>query len=89
MSVAEKKPVQVYLDRSYQSKLSLLTTRLGLSQAEVLRRGLDALMRNVIQPENDPAIQLIGLMGDQSGSPGDLSVEHDSYLIQESSNDYP
>ena len=89
MGVAEKKPVQVYLDRSYQSKLSLLTTRLGLSQAEVLRRGLDALVRNVIQPEDDPAMQLVGLMGDQSDSPGDLSVEHDRYLIQESSNDYP
>jgi len=87
LSVAKKKLVQVYLDRSYQSKLSLLTTRLGISQAEALRRGLDALVRNMIQPEDDPAMQLVGLMGDQSDSPGDLSIEHDAYLIQESSND--
>ena len=87
MSVAKKKPVQVYLDRSYQAKLTLLATRLGISQAEVLRRGLDALVRNMVQPEDDPAMQLVGLMGDQSDSPGDLSIEHDGYVIRESSND--
>jgi hypothetical protein len=87
LSVVEKKPVQVYLDRSYLSKLSRLASRLGVSRAEVLRRGLDALARDVIPPEEDPAVQLIGLMGDQSDSPGDLSIEHDRYLIQESCND--
>ena len=38
---------------------------------------------------DDPAMQLIGLMGKESDSPGDLSIEHDRYVIQESSNDQP
>ena len=86
MVTAEKKPVQVYLDRIYQSKLSFLAERLGISQAEVLRRGLDALAMEVIPPESDPAMQLVGLIGEHSDSPGDTSVDHDRYLVEESRN---
>jgi len=87
MVIAEKKPVQVYLDRIYQARLSLLVSRLGISQAEILRRGLDALARDVIPPESDSAMQLIGLLGEDSDSPGNMSVEHDRYVLEESSND--
>ena len=31
--------------------------------------------------------QLVGLIGEQSDSPGDLSIEHDRYVIAESNND--
>jgi hypothetical protein len=82
MTVAEKKPVQVYLDTAHQSLLVNLAKRLGISQAAVLRRGLEHLAREVIPPEEDPAMRLIGLGGEDTDSPGDLSVRHDDYIIQ-------
>jgi hypothetical protein len=83
MTVAEKKkPVQVYLGTTHQSLLADLAQRLGISQAAVLRQGLEHLAREVIPLEEDPAMKLIGLAGGDTDSPGDLSVHHDDYLIQ-------
>jgi hypothetical protein len=83
MTVAEKKkPVQVYLDTTHQSLLADLAQRLGISRAAVLRRGLEHLAREVVPLEEDPAMKLIGLAGEDTNSPGDLSVRHDDYLIQ-------
>lgn len=87
MAVAKKKPVQVYLDQKYLGILSLLVEKLRVSQAEVLRRGLESLAREVIPVDQDPAWQLIGLMGEDTDSPGDLSVEHDKYLAEWAANE--
>jgi hypothetical protein len=40
------------------------------------------LAREVVPLEEDPAMKLIGLAGEDTNSPGDLSVRHDDYLIQ-------
>ena len=87
MSVTRKKPVQVYLGQRHLNILSQLVKKLGVSQAEALRRGLESLAREVIPAKEDPAWQLIGLMGKDTDSPGDLSVEHDKYLVEWTSND--
>lgn len=87
MTIAGKKPVQVYLGQRHRSLLSQVVQILGISQAEALRRGLESLAREVVPVEEDPAWQLIGLMGEDTDSPGDLSVEHDKYLVEWSSND--
>lgn len=87
MVVTEKKPVQVYLDTVHQSLLTNLARRLGISQAAVLRRGLERLAREVISPEEDPAMKLIGLAGEDTNSPGDLSIRHDDYLVQWQADD--
>ncbi|MFQ6101076.1 MAG: hypothetical protein ACE5OS_07550 [Anaerolineae bacterium] len=82
-----KKPVQVYLGPRHLNILSQLVEKLGVSQAEALRRGLEALAREVVPVEEDPAWQLIGLMGEDTDSPGDLSVNHDKYLVEWTSNE--
>ncbi len=86
MAVA-KKPVQVYLDQKYLNILRQLVEKLRVSQAEVLRRGLESLAREVTPVEEDTAWQLIGLMGEDTNSPGDLSVEHDKYLAEWTANE--
>ena len=86
MAVA-KKPVQVYLDQKYLNILRQLVEKLRVSQAEVLRRGLETLAREVTPVEEDTAWQLIGLMGEDTNSPGDLSVEHDKYLAEWTANE--
>ncbi len=82
-----KKPVQVYLGQRHLNILSQLVEKLSISRAEVLRRGLESLAREVIPAKEDPAWQLIGLMGEDTDSPGDLSVNHDKYLVEWSSNE--
>ncbi|HDQ71725.1 MAG TPA: hypothetical protein ENN19_06465 [Chloroflexi bacterium] len=87
MAVLEKKPVQVYLGPRHQSILERIVEKLDISKAEALRQGLESLAREVVPAEEDPAWQLIGLMGEDTDSPGDLSVNHDKYLVEWSSND--
>jgi hypothetical protein len=82
-----KKPVQVYLDQRHLNILDMLVKKLNISKAEALRRGLESLAREVVPAEEDPAWQLIGLMGEDTDSPGDLSVNHDKYLVEWTSND--
>jgi len=86
MAVA-KKPVQVYLDQKYLNILSQLVGKLRVSQAEVLRRGLESLAREVIPVEEDPAWQLIGLAGEDADVPADWSVQHDRYLVDWTHNE--
>ncbi len=86
MATADKKPVQVYLDAVHWSKLSYLAERLNVSYAEVLRRGIDALSQTTLSANDDPAMQLIGLLGEDTDSPGDLSVNHDRYIVEETCN---
>ncbi len=87
MTILEKKPVQVYLGTRHQNSLDTLVKKLNVSKAEALRRGLESLAREVVPVEEDPAWQLIGLMGEDTDSPGDLSVNHDKYLVEWSSNE--
>jgi len=86
MTASDKKPVQVYLDAAQRSKLSYLAERLDVSYAEVLRMGIDALSRVTLSADDDPAMQLVGLLGEQTNSPGDMSVAHDRYIVEETRN---
>jgi len=86
VAASDKKPVQVYLDAAHWSKLSHLAERLDVSYAEVLRLGIDALSRTTLSMDDDPAMRLIGLLGEETNSPGDMSVEHDRYIVEETRN---
>jgi len=58
IAVAEKKPVQVYLDQTQLKTLTLLAEKLGTSRAAVLRRGLERLAKEAIPVEEDPALEI-------------------------------
>ena len=47
-------PVQVYLKRDDQDRLNRLKARLDTSKSDVLRRGLEALEREVTDPAGHP-----------------------------------
>jgi predicted ArsR family transcriptional regulator len=71
-----KETSKVYLDTTHQSLLADLAQRLGISQAAVLRRGLEHLAREVIPLEEDPAMKLIGLAGKDTNSLTDPTPAH-------------
>ncbi|HEU4584094.1 MAG TPA: CopG family transcriptional regulator [Gemmatimonadaceae bacterium] len=76
-------PVQVYLDPVDRRRLEWLTEQLDTTKSEVLRRALEALERQISDPESHPALRIMKIAeGVQpSGSPGyDVAVEHDSFL---------
>jgi len=78
----QKKPIQVYLDSKRNAELSFVADKLNLSKAEVIRRSLDEYLIDAIPAEDDPLMGIIGLLGDDSGLPEDLSENHDHYLAK-------
>lgn len=77
-----REPIQVYLDRAERGRLDRLARDLGLSRAEVLRRGLESLERHEAKSFYEAFEPLIGAF-DNPDAPTDLSVNHDEYLAQD------
>jgi Arc/MetJ-type ribon-helix-helix transcriptional regulator len=77
-------PVQVYLDGVQRRRLGQLASQLGLSKSDVVRRGLEALERQLAEPADHPALRIIGIATDEVGvGPGyDVAREHDRYLAE-------
>ena len=57
-----REPVQVYLDPEDRERLDRLRDRLGSTKSAILRRGLEALEREVLDPSSHPALGLIGIV---------------------------
>lgn len=77
-------PVQVYLDRSQRRLLEQLADELGLTKSDVVRRGLEALERQMADPAEHPALRIIGIASAQVTKAADYDVarEHDRYLAE-------
>jgi len=74
-------PVQVYLDRSDQQRLERLTDQLDTTKSDVLRRALETLERQLLDPDQHPALQVIGLAaGTQAPVGYDVARDHDRFL---------
>jgi hypothetical protein len=77
-------PVQVYLDARERARLDRLADRLDATKSDVLRRGLEALERELIDPAQHPALAVIGLAagaGQGDAAVGySTAVEHDRAL---------
>jgi hypothetical protein len=75
-------PVQVYLGVPDRERLDWLTSELGATKSDVLRRALEALERDLTDPEAHPLLRLIGIGAGDRGPRVDYdpAVEHDRYL---------
>lgn len=74
-------PVQVYLHPNDRDRLARLTDKLATSKSDVLRRGLEALEREVSDPAAHPALKLVGLgASDPAASLLDAARDHDAAL---------
>jgi hypothetical protein len=68
-------PVQVYLQPDEQDRLARLTDRLETSKSDVLRRGLEALERELADPAAHPVLRVIGIGASPSSAAGGARVE--------------
>lgn len=74
-------PVQVYLRVEERERLARLTRELETTKSDVLRRGLEALERQMTDPEKHPALGIIGIF--DSGTrvdDDDVARDHDRVL---------
>lgn len=78
----KKKPIQVYLDYKRDAGLSFVADKLNISKAEVIRRSLDEYLGHAIPPEEDPLMEMMGLLPEDVDSPGDGAENHDYYLAK-------
>lgn len=75
---------QVYLTDADQARLERLTVQLRASKSDVLRRGLEALELQHLEPSAHPALRLIGLVDDTADTDAvDAAPEHDRLLAQD------
>jgi len=77
-------PVQVYLDQTERGRLDWLAELLGETKSAVVRRGLEALERQVADPAAHPALKIIGIAEERARSPApyDIAREHDRFLAE-------
>jgi Arc/MetJ-type ribon-helix-helix transcriptional regulator len=76
-----REPVQVYLAAEERERLQRLTEQLDASKSDVLRKGLEALERELLDPERHPALAIVGLTRSEGdGSFPDAAREHDRVL---------
>lgn len=78
-------PVQVYLRADERERLARLTERLDATKSEVLRRGLEALERQMTDPSEHPALGVIGIAGRRKAGAADPDAarEHDRVLVED------
>lgn len=75
-----REPVQVYLDGPEQERLDRLTSRLGATKSDVLRRGLEALEHQLSDPSGHPALRIAGIIEGGGAEAADAAREHDRVL---------
>ncbi len=79
MRTLKKKPIQMYIEPGQDAALAVLAKKRGVSKAELIRESIEKYL-TTLPIEEDPAMGLIGL-GSSSGK-GDVSVQHDKYLVK-------
>lgn len=77
-----REPIQVYLTERERQVLDDLARRRGVSRAEVLRRGLDALAQDDERSFHDAMDRLVGALRGAK-TPRDLAARHDDYLARD------
>ncbi len=85
MATLTKRPIQVRLEERQEQALRRLASEEGVSLSELIRRGVDLLLSQVLA-EEDPAWRIIGL---GNSGVGDLGMNHDKYLSEETSRMTP
>ena len=78
--------IQVYLRPAERNRLERLTATLGASKSGILRRGLEALERQLTDPHQHPALGIVGIVPAGTAPPDpspDVARGHDDALAED------
>jgi hypothetical protein len=81
-TAAVREPVQVYLDGPDRERMERLMGRLDATKSDVLRRGLQALEHQLLDPSGHPALRIAGIMNAARVGASDAAREHDRILAE-------
>jgi hypothetical protein len=75
-------PVQVYLETADRERLERLARQFDTTKSDILRRGLAAVERELLDPASHPILRLIGMaQGERPDAPSfDPGRDHDKVL---------
>jgi hypothetical protein len=79
MVATRKCRVQTYLTQDQISSLRALSDQRRVSVAELIRDGVDHVLRESVPPEEYPLWDIIGIV---DSAPSDLAEKHDEYLVK-------
>ena len=78
----KKDRLQFYIDPEANRQLSIVSEKLGVSKAELVRQGVNKVLKEKLPLENDPAYNLIGLIKEEMNN-DNIGKNHDRYLYGE------
>jgi hypothetical protein len=78
----KKERLQFYIDQEANEKLGLISEKLGVSKAALVREGVNKILKEKMPLEKDSAYELIGLIEEEL-SDSDIARNHDHYLYGE------
>jgi len=80
----KKERLQFYISPEANRQLNIVSESLGVSKAELIREGVDKLLKEKLPLEKDPAYQLKGIIkkGDIGGGKSNIAENHDIYLYR-------
>lgn len=78
----KKERLQFYIDQSANEKLAIISEKLGVSKASLVREGVNKILKEKLPLEKDPAYDLIGLI-EEDLNETNIAKNHDKYLYAE------
>jgi hypothetical protein len=78
----KKERLQFYIDQSANEKLAIISEKLGVSKASLVREGVNKILKEKMPLEKDPAYDLIGLI-EEDLNETNIAKNHDKYLYAE------
>ena len=78
----KKERLQFYIDQDANEQLSIISEKLGVSKASLVREGVNKILKEKLPLEKDPAYDLIALI-DEDLDDNNIAKNHDQYLYGE------
>lgn len=75
----KKERLQFYIDQNANEQLSIISEKLGVSKASLVREGVNKILKEKLPLEKDPAYDLIALI-DEDLDDNNIAKNHDQYL---------
>ncbi len=78
----KKERLQFYIEQEANEKLGMISEKLGVSKASLVREGVNKILKEKIPVDKDPAYELIGLI-EEDLEDKNIAKNHDHYLYGE------